>query len=158
MECPYCHALQTAVTNSRPTLGETQIWRRRRCLNCHEIFTTHEVVDLSHLVVIKKSGKSEVFSRSKLYSGIYGATIGSKTPDREKVVEKITREVERELLFLKRKRIMSMEIADVVLKKLRKSQPATFLRFLAYCKDITNETQMKRELGKYVFGDGSPNR
>ena len=53
---------------------------------------------------------------------------------------------------------MSMEIADVVLKKLRKSQPATFLRFLAYCKDITNETQMKRELGKYVFGDGSPNR
>jgi len=151
MECPYCHALQTEVTNSRPTLSETQIWRRRKCLKCLEVFTTHEMVDLSHLVVIKKSGKSEVFNRSKLYSGIYGATIGSKTPDRERTVEKITREVERELLFLKRKRIMSIEIADIVLNKLRKTQPATFLRFLAYCKDITNESQMRRELTKYVF-------
>lgn len=151
MECPYCHALQTEVTNSRPTLKETQIWRRRKCLNCGEVFTTHEIVDLSHLVVIKKSGRSEVYSHSKLYSGIYGATIGSKTPDREKVVEKITREVERELLFLKRKRIMSMEIADIVLRKLKKSHSATFLRFLAYCKAITNESQMKRELTKYLF-------
>lgn len=151
MKCPYCHQVLTEVTNSRPTLKETQIWRRRKCLKCLEVFTTHEVVDLSHLVVIKKSGKSEVYNHSKLYSGIYGATIGSKTPDREKVVERITREVERELLFLKRKRIMSIEIADIVLNKLRRSQSATFLRFLAYCKDITNESQMKRELSKYVF-------
>src|SRR3989338_627899 len=121
MECPYCHALQTEVTNSRPTLSETQIWRRRKCLKCLEVFTTHEMVDLSHLVVIKKSGKSEVFNRSKLYSGIYGATIGSKTPDRERTVEKITREVERELLFLKRKRIISIDISDIFLNKLRKT-------------------------------------
>jgi len=92
-----------------------------------------------------------MFSRIKLYSGIYGATISSKTPNREKVVEKITREVEREILFLKRKKINSQEIADLVLYKLRKSHTATFLRFLAYCKDITNETQMKRELQKYAF-------
>ncbi len=155
MECPYCHSLQTQVTNSRPTLKQTQIWRRRNCLNCLEVFTTQEAVDLSHLVVIKKSGAAEVFNRGKLYSGIYGATIGSKTSDREKVVEKITREVERDILFLKRKRIMSMEIADIVLKKLRKSHSATFLRFLAYCKGIENESQMKRELEKYVFGKES---
>jgi transcriptional repressor NrdR len=118
---------------------------------CKELFTTHEVVDLSHLVVIKKSGEAEVYNRSKLYSGIYGATIGSKTPDREKVVEKITREVERQMLFLKKKRVTSSEIADIVLTRLRKSHAATFLRYLAYCKDITNETQMKRELDKYVY-------
>ncbi len=151
MECPYCHSEQTEVTNSRPTLSSTQVWRRRKCNKCKEIFTTHEVVDLSHLVVVKKSGISEVFSRSKLYSGIYGATIGSKTPDREKVVEKITREVEREILFLKRKRVMSIEVADIILKKLQKTQPATFLRFLAYSKNITSEIQMMRELKKYLF-------
>ncbi len=151
MECPYCHYLQTEVYNSRPTLRETQIWRRRKCLKCLEIFTTHEIVDLSHLVVIKKSGKAEVFSRSKLYSGIYGATIGSKTVDREKTVEKITREVEREILFLKKKRVTSSEVADIVLNKLKKIHSGTFLRFLAYCKGIANENQMKRELSKYVF-------
>jgi len=151
MECPYCHKILTEVTNSRPTRGKAQIWRRRKCGNCGEVFTTHEIIDLSHLVVIKKSGKSEMFSRIKLYSGIYGATIGSKTPNREKVVEKITGEAEREILFLKKKKIYSWEIADIVLFKLRKVHTATFLRFLAYCKDITNETQMKRELQKYAF-------
>lgn len=153
MECPYCHSSQTEVTNSRPTLKETQIWRRRKCLKCQEIFTTHEVVDLSHLVVIKKSGKPEVFNRSKLYSGIYWATVGSKTPDREKVVEKITREVEREVLFLKKKRVNSSEIAGIVLAKLRGTYSGTFLRFLAYCKGITNVGKMKKELKKYVFDE-----
>jgi transcriptional repressor NrdR len=150
MECPYCRNNITEVTNSRPTRGDTQIWRRRKCFHCGEIFTTHEVVDLSHLVVVKKSGKSEVFSSIKLYSGIYGATIGSKTPNREIVVEKITREVEIEIMFLKKKRITSDEIADIVLRKLQKSQTATFMRFLAYTKDISNESQMKRELQKYT--------
>lgn len=121
-------------------------------MKCEEIFTTHEVVDLSHLVVIKKSGKPEVFNHSKLYSGIYGATIGSKTANREKVVDKITREVEREVLFLKKKRIESSIIADITLSKLRNQHSGTFLRFLAYCKDITNLGKMKRELTKYVFG------
>ena len=69
------------------------------------------------------------------------------------VVEKITREVEREIMFLKKKRITSDEIADIVLAKLQKAQTATFLRFLAYTKDIANETQMKRELKKYVGKD-----
>jgi len=150
MECPYCHSSQTEVINSRPTRKNSQIWRRRKCLACSEIFTTHEMVDLSHLVVVKKSGKPEVFSSIKLYSGIYGATIGSKTPNREIVVEKITREVEREIMFLKKKRITSMEIADIVLKKLKNTQTATFMRFLAYTKDIDSESQMKRELRKYM--------
>lgn len=152
MECPYCHSSETEVTNSRPTLKGSQVWRRRSCASCCEIFTTHEVVDLSHLVVIKKSGKAEIFSRSKLYSGIYGATIGSKSANREKMVEKITREVEREVLFLKKKRVSSAEIADIVLEKLKSSHSGTFLRFLAYCKKITTEGKMKTELQKYVFG------
>jgi len=153
MECPYCRNTLTEVTNSRPTKGDTQIWRRRKCAHCGEIFTTQEVVDLSHLVVIKKSGKPEVFSSIKLYSGIYGATIGSKTPNREIVVEKITREVEREIMYLKKKRVTSAEIADIVLRKLQKTQTATFMRFLAYTKDISNESQMKRELKKYTGED-----
>jgi transcriptional repressor NrdR len=153
MECPYCHKQITEVTNSRPTKADTQIWRRRKCGACQETFTTHEVVDLSHLMVVKKSGKSEVFSRVKLYSGIYGATIGSKTPNREKVVEKITREVEREILFLKTKKVTSSTITDIVLFKLRKIHTATFLRYLAYAKDISSESQMKAELRKYAFED-----
>lgn len=151
MECPYCHQPLSEVTNSRPTKEGTQIWRRRKCISCHETFTTHEAIDLSHLIVLKKSGKTEMFSRIKLYSGIYGATIGSKTKNREQAVDKITREVERQILYLKKKRVTSVEIADKVLLILRKSHTATFLRFLTYCKDITDESRMKKELQKYAF-------
>lgn len=150
MYCPYCYNPDTEVTNSRITKGNTQVWRRRKCMKCNLIFTTHEIIDLSHIVVIKKSGKTQSFSRTKLFSGIYGATIGSKTPNREYVVDRITREVEKELLFLKKKRITSMEIADIVLYKLRKMHPTSFMRFLAYSKNISNEKQMKKEFRRYT--------
>ena len=149
MECPYCHKQLTEVTNSRPTRHNSQIWRRRICLHCQQIFTTHEIVDLSQVVVVKKSGKPEMFSRFKLYSGIHGAML-HKTPNRELISENLTREIEREILFLKRKKISTTEIADIVLKKLRKSHTSTFMRFLAYCKDIKSDVQMQRELQKYM--------
>lgn len=150
MHCPYCVYPDTQVVNSRLTKLDTQVWRRRRCLKCKAVFTTHEMVDLSHLMVFKKTGKIQKFNKMKLYSGIYGATIGSKTPNREYLVDKITREVEIEILALKRKIINSTEIADIVLFKLKQLHTATFLRFLAYCKDITNEAQMKKEFNKYT--------
>jgi len=146
MECPFCHKEQTIVKNSRSTRGNSQIWRRRFCLNCREIFTTHEIIDLSHLVVIKKSGKKERFSRMKLYSGIYHSSNASKIPQRELFVDTITREVEKEILFLKKKEIKSSEIASIVLKTLRQRHTATFLRFLTYCKNINSELQLRKEL------------
>lgn len=138
----------TEVTNSRPTKEDSQIWRRRKCLHCGAVFTTHEIIDLSHLVVTKKSGKREKFSRIKLYSGIYGATIGYKIPRRELLVERVTREVERDILYLKQKKITSTEIAEIVLRRLRKANVAVFLKFLVYCKNITSEIQITKELEK----------
>lgn len=150
MYCPYCHKPLTFVTNSRPTKGNTQIWRRRRCSNCGEIFTTHEIIDLSHLVVVKKSGEVERFSQAKLYSGIYGATIGSKMLNREYIVDKITREVNSEILFLKKKRISSQEISNLVLNKLKSESPVTFLRYLAYNKNPKSSKEIKKIISKYI--------
>ncbi len=150
MECPYCSKQQTFVTNSRITRKNTQVWRRRKCAACKNLFSTYEIIDLSHLNVIKKSGKTERFSKYKLYSGIYGATIGSKTPNREKVVESLTLIVEKKILLLNKKRVSSQEIADIVLNILRKKSTGTFLRFLAYTKDIKTEVQMRKELNKYT--------
>ncbi len=150
MECPYCHKPLTQTTNSRPTKSASQIWRRRKCLNCGEIFTTHEIIDLSHLIVIKKSGKVEKFSHAKLFSGIYNASIGYRGVNRERLTDEVTAEIEKEILYLKKKKITASEIGEIVLKKLSKKQAGTFLRFLAYNKEITNENQMKREISKYL--------
>ena len=150
MECPYCNKPLTFITNSRPTKNNAQVWRRRFCSNCGEIFTTHEIIDLSHLTIIKKSGETERFNRMKLYSGIYGATIGSKLPNREFVVDKITREVEKKILSLKQKKIASNDISKLVLQSLKKSSPTTFLRYLAYNKNPKSEAQVLKEVLKYL--------
>lgn len=150
MNCPYCSSSQLIVKNIRATRRNTQTWRRKQCLTCKFIFTTYEIIDLSHLIVAKRSGKSERFSRIKLFSGIYGATIGSKTPNREKLVENLTRKVEREILALKSKKITSEEVSHIVLDILRTSHPTTFLRFLAFTKNMTSEEKIKRELRKYL--------
>lgn len=150
MECPYCHEIQLIVTNSRSSKGKSQIWRRRKCLACKEIFTTHEIIDLSHVVVVKKTGVAEMFSRMKLYSGIFYASQASKIAKREMAIDSITRAIERDILSLKKKKITSEELTDIVLFNLKKKHIPTFLRFLTYCKDISNESQIKRELAKYL--------
>lgn len=135
MFCPFCESTQVMVTNSRPTKGSSQIWRRRKCLGCEEIFTTYEKINLSHLIVVKKSGRKERFRRAKLFSGIYHSSIDKKNADRGEMSEfseKITNQIIQEILKLKRKKIRSTEITEMVLNKLRKRAPDVFLRYLAY--------------------------
>lgn len=151
MICPFCSSTQLMVTNSRPTRGNLQIWRRRKCLDCGEIFTTYERMNLSHLKVVKKSGKVQKYNRAKLLSGIYHSSIDRKDLDRGDTsvfAEEVTNLVEREIFKLKKKRIPSGIITDIVLKTLRKKSPDTFLRFVAY-REGNDTKQMDKLLKKY---------
>lgn len=150
MECPFCGSTQVMVTNSRPTISNSQVWRRRKCSKCKGLFTTHEIIDLSHLVVVKSSGKKEKYSRVKIYSGIYSSMFATSPSQRQKLAEKITGRVEKEILLLKNKEISSKRIAEIVLSILKKMSPGAFLAFLTYYKGIASQAQMKRELKKYL--------
>src|ERR1700683_547023 len=147
MKCPYCRHPDTEVYNSRSTKFETQIWRRRRCQNCHESFTTYEAPDLGFLKVIKKSGRRERYSRAKLYSGIYGAFLS--IPQKETTVDAVTDTVESKLLDTRKRIIPTHEIADIVLSTLKHFNTAAFVRFLAYHADLASDAQLARELKKY---------
>lgn len=147
MKCPFCRADTTDVFNSRPTKFGNQIWRRRRCLECKESFTTYEQADLGFLKVIKKTGKKQRYSRAKLYSGIYGAFLS--IPSKENTVDAVTDTVEAKLLDTKKREVTTGEIAQVVLTTLKHFNTAAFMRYLAYQADISNPAQLKRELSKY---------
>ena len=139
--------MTTEVYNSRPTRFDTQIWRRRRCLSCHESFTTYEQTDLGFLKVIKKTGKKQRYSRAKLYSGIYGAFLN--IPAKETTVDSVTDTVESKLLDLKLRELSSKEIARIVLSTLKHFNTAAFVRYLAYQADLVSDSQLKKELKKY---------
>jgi transcriptional repressor NrdR len=147
MKCPYCRQDTTEIYNSRTTRFGTQTWRRRRCLSCHESFTTYEAPDLGFLKVVKKSGKKERYSRAKLYSGIYGAFLS--IPRKETTVDAVTDTVEAKLLDTKKRELRSDDIARIVLSTLKHFNTAAFVRFLAYSADLSSDAQLKQELKKY---------
>ena len=147
MKCPFCRETTTEVYNSRTTRFGSQIWRRRRCQNCHESFTTYEAADLGFLKVIKKTGKKQRYSRAKLYSGIYGAFLS--IPAKETTVDDVTDTIEAKILDTKQREISSPDIARIVLVTLKHFNTAAFLRYLAYQTDLASDAQLKRELKKY---------
>jgi transcriptional repressor NrdR len=147
MKCPYCRADTTEVYNSRATKFGAQIWRRRRCQSCHEAFTTYEAPDLGFIKVVKKSGRRQDYSRSKLFSGIYGAFL--HVPANKTTVDAVTDTVEAKVLDIKQSEVSTQEIARIVLSTLKHFNTASFVRYLAYQTDFTSNAQLKKELKKY---------
>lgn len=148
MKCPFCRETTTEVYNSRTTRFDTQIWRRRRCQNCHESFTTYEAADLGFLKVLKNSGKKQRYSRAKLYSGVYGAFLS--IPSKETTVDAVTDTIESKILDTRKSEITSSEVAKIVLATLNHFNTAAFLRYLAYQTDLASNAQLKKELKKYT--------
>lgn len=135
MKCPFCDSDQLIVTNSRPTKGELEIWRRRKCLHCGGLITTHEKIDLSYITVIKRSGKRVKYNRAKLYSGIYHAVSATKKLDRGTagdISEKLMQIIEKKLVGLKVKDISTENIFKITTQVLKESYPDSYLRYLAY--------------------------
>jgi transcriptional repressor NrdR len=65
MVCPYCHH-KTQVLNSRLQRRNNQTWRRRRCIGCNSIFTSHEAVDYSSAFSVRHEDGFQPFLTDKL--------------------------------------------------------------------------------------------
>jgi len=78
VRCPYCRHGDSRVLDSRETDEGSAIRRRRACLECGRRFTTMEE---AVLVVIKRSGVREAFSRAKVEAGVRKACQGRPVDD-----------------------------------------------------------------------------
>jgi len=137
MYCPFCQSDQVIVSNSRPTNKNTQIWRRRKCLKCGNVFTAREKIDISYIIVEKRDHRHVKFSYLKLYSGIYNALANRKRSDQGQsaaIAEEITQKVEEILITQKIKKIKTRDIAKLVVKTLSKKYPDGALLYFAYFK------------------------
>ena len=72
MHCPYCRHGDSKVLDSRTAEDGGSIRRRRQCPVCERRFTT---VEQMQLVVVKRSGVVEPFSRDKVLSGVRQALL-----------------------------------------------------------------------------------
>ena len=78
MVCLYC-AHPTQVINSRLQKKNNQVWRRRKCLSCASIFTTHERIDLFTSLSVRHLGRYKPFSRDKLLISLHASLKHRKT-------------------------------------------------------------------------------
>jgi len=147
MKCPFCRETVTEVFNSRDTRSSNQIWRRRRCKSCKEPFTTYEAIDLGFINIQKRNGKIEAYSKAKLYSSIYSSLSG--TDFDQNVVDAITDTIENKMLDKKTNTVKADDLAYITLITLRHFNTAGFLRYLSLQTQLTNNSELKKELKKY---------
>lgn len=146
MKCPYCTSNQTGVIDSRETDEETTIRRRRLCNACGKRFTTYERVEGIELKVVKKDGTREEFSREKLRRGIVKATW--KRPVSMSVIDQLIEEVECRLRQKESKEVKSWEIGNLVLSRLRRIDPLSYLLFASVYRDFDSVDDFAQEILK----------
>lgn len=144
MRCPYCSYARTNVVDSRD-VGELEITRRRReCRKCKKRFTTYERVETIGLVVIKKDGRREKFSRDKLLAGVQRAC--EKRPISQERIEKMAEEVEKELRNMDTLEVESRKIGELVMRKLKKLDKVAYIRFASVYRSFADIESFENEL------------
>ena len=93
MQCPKCKNNGSRVVDSRPADDGRSIRRRRECEECGYRFTTFERLEKAPLLVIKRNGNREEFSREKLLNGLVRSA--EKRPVSLGQLENIVNEIER---------------------------------------------------------------
>ncbi|AMM95598.1 transcriptional regulator NrdR [Peribacillus castrilensis] len=127
MKCPSCQYNGTRVLDSRPVDESKSIRRRRECEACGFRFTTFEKVEETPLIVVKKGGTREEFSRDKILRGLIRAC--EKRPVPLKELEQITSYVEKELRNQGISEVKSDSVGEMVMDKLAEVDEVAYVRF-----------------------------
>ena len=147
MFCPRCKRKDTAVIDSRIAEEGRAIRRRRKCPKCGHRFTTFERQELSSLIVIKRDGTREPYSRSKLERGIWLAC--TKRPVTDKQVESILTRLE-EKWGANKKEVASGTIGMDVMKELKRLDQVAYIRFASVHREFRDVEEFKKELGRLL--------
>jgi transcriptional repressor NrdR len=124
VHCPFCRNSDSRVVDSRSSDDGAAIRRRRQCPQCGRRFST---VETASLTVVKRSGVSEPFSRSKIVSGVRKACQGRPVGEDDLAV--LAQRVEESVRATGAAEIDAHEIGLSILGPLRELDEVAYLRF-----------------------------
>lgn len=129
MVCVYCGG-ETKVTNSRLQKRNNQVWRRRECLVCQSVFTTHESIQLESALSVTQGGRTTPFLSDLLLKELMMALKDRKdvyTASRE-----VLGTIVRKLLTLPQKPLFKPgEISKTTAEVLKRFDKQAYLRYQA---------------------------
>ena len=144
MRCPSCYYNGTRVIDSRPVDDNKEIRRRRECDSCGFRFTTFEKIEETPLIVVKKDGSREEFSREKVLRGLIRAC--EKRPVSLEQLEQIVFSIEKELRRLGNSEVSSVDVGEMVMDELAKVDEVAYVRFASVYRQFKDINVFKQEL------------
>lgn len=144
MRCPYCNHPEDKVIDSREAKEGIAIRRRRECLKCGRRFTTYEYIEEIPLMIVKKDGRREPFSRDKLIAGIQRAC--EKRPVSTENIESMVNEITVSLMNTLDREVSSARIGKLVMNRLRSIDHVAYVRFASVYQEFKDTEDFLSEL------------
>lgn len=142
MQCPVCQG-DSKVLDTRWIEEENSIRRKRECIQCSKRFVTYEKIEDKPLVVIKKSGRRELFDDSKLLKGLAKAC--EKRPVSIDQLKQMIADVEKELKN-QYTEVPVSEIGECIMHKLLQVDEVAYVRFASVYKEFSDVQTFIREI------------
>ena len=148
MRCPICNYQDTKVVDSRVASDEMSIRRRRECEKCTYRFSTMEEMELLDLMVVKRDGKREPYSREKIERGLFKALEKRQFTDLD--FKKLVHAIERDIQKKKVAEIRSMDLGEIVMNRLRGFDKVAYIRFASVYRSFEDVQHFQQELDKLI--------
>ena len=146
MRCPKCGNQDDKVIDSRASREGSTIRRRRQCLQCNHRFTTYEEIENEGLMVVKRDGRREEFSREKLVSGLKKAC--QKRPISPKAIEDLVETITDEIIDKYEREVPGVAIGERVMEALRQIDKVAYVRFASVYRRFEEATEFVSEVNK----------
>ena len=141
MRCPYCRHPDSRVVDSREADDGQLIRRRRSCPECGKRFTT---VEEAVLAIVKRSGVTEPFSRTKIMAGVRKACQGRPVTD--DAIAVLAEKVETTIRARGTAEVPSNEVGLAILGPLRDLDEVAYLRFASVYRSFESLEDFEQEI------------
>lgn len=144
MFCPVCSSKETKVVDSRLSSDGLAIRRRRECVKCNYRFSTIEEMELLDIVVVKRDGRRESYSRNKMERGIVRSLV--KRPYTQERLDRMIAAIERDIQRKKKREVTSQDIGEIVMKHLRRFDKVAYIRFASIYRQFQDVKKFQSEI------------
>ena len=151
MYCPYCHAIDTKLIDSRLVAEGAQVRRRRECIECHERFTTFETAELLMPLIVKRDGRREMFRLDNLRAGMLRAL--EKRPVSTDELEVALAAIMQKIRDIGEREIDSRQIGEWVMEQLFRLDHIAYVRFASVYKRFEDVSEFQRAIDQMSDGD-----
>ncbi len=148
MKCPFCSNLEDKVIDSRISKDGITIRRRRECLACEKRFTTHEKIEDTLPVIIKKDNRREPFDAKKILDGLRKAC--QKRDISTQQLEEITDRIERSLMERGGKEVLSSEVGEQIMHELHDLDQVAYVRFASVYRSFKDLNDFMEEVKTFL--------